>query len=252
MKRVFRTGTLSTLALLCIGAAQPVAAGVALQNASATYSAQNPCCVGLWHPRNTIDGRTSGSFTSWSIYQDPMQPATIVWETQADLTLTAQPLVFALHHQDFVPSPGHNLGRFRLSYTIDDRSTFADGLDIGGDVDANWAIIVPANAVSSGGETMTTLADSSILVSGGSNYYPTYTIRSAPLTVGGITGFRLEAIQDASLPFGGPGRQPANGNAHLSEFVVTTIPEPAAPLLAGFGLAALLLWRRLLGVNRIR
>src|SRR5262249_47112084 len=39
--------------------------------------------------------------------------------------------------------------------------------------------------------------------------------------LGGITGIRLEALTDPSLPFNGPGREPLNGNFHVAEFTVS-------------------------------
>ena len=225
-----RITLLSALAALgLVFAAESPGADVLLQNATATYSQlYDP----PWVPSFTIDGKTSGYRTSWAIYQfDPGHPVydpdgqraqTIVWETRTDLTLDgSSPLTFALHHQESNTAPGAALGRFRLSYTTDDRATFADGLSSGGDVTANWVVIAPASASSTGGEVLTTLPDSSILVSGGSNTYPTYTVTSL-LKVSGITGFRLEAMKDDALPHRGPGRFPDNGNFHLSEFVVTT------------------------------
>jgi hypothetical protein len=55
----------------------------------------------------------------------------------------------------------------------------------------------------------------------------------------------LEAIQDPSLPFNGPGRWPGNGNFVLSEFEmsIAPIPEPAAGTMALAGLACLIFRR---------
>ena len=65
------------------------AANVPLQNATATYSQTNSCCIGLWDPFKTIDGIANGAFTSWGIARnvEPSHAETIVWETQTDLTL---------------------------------------------------------------------------------------------------------------------------------------------------------------------
>ena len=63
--------------------------------------------------------------------------------------------------------------------------------------------------------------------------------------VAGVTGFRLEALKDPSLPFGGPGRQATNGNHHLSEFVVSTVPEPQSALMLAIGLGAAVAGQRL-------
>jgi hypothetical protein len=244
------TRALSALALLGLGlsASSEAALGdVGLQNATATHSATNPCCPDLFHPRNTIDG-FFGRF--WSINRPvEHQAETIVWETEAELTLgSAMTLKFSLHH-NAGGTAGHNLGRFRLSYTTDDRALFADGLDIGGAVAANWVVIAPGAATSNGGEVFTILADASILVSGVTSAQPTYTVTSS-FAASGITGFRLEALKDPSLPFGGPGRQPANGNFHLDEFLVTVVPEPASGVLMLLGLAAIQVFRSMRGSGK--
>ena len=72
-----------------------------------------------------------------------------------------------------------------------------------------------------------------------------YTIE-AMTTLTGITGFRLEALFDTSLPLGGPGRA-NNGNFVLTEFTVDAapVPEPAAcASLSVLGLAGFAAWRR--------
>ena len=70
-----------------------------------------------------------------------------------------------------------------------------------------------------------------------------YTVTASTLLTG-ITGIRLDVLQNPSLPFDGPGRQPTNGNFVLSEFTVdaqgSSIPEPGtlgtlAAALSGFG-----------------
>ena len=217
------------------------AAPVALQYATATYSQP-----GGWGPGNTIDGNFN---TAWAIarcesttscFNTRADAQTIVWETKNNLTVNATtPLEFRLDHHVGFAAPDHNLGRFRLSYTTDDRSLFADGAETGGDVTANWELIDPVSISSMSGETFTILSDSSVLVSGGSNLYSTYRI-AATLAAVGITGFRLEALKDSSLPFGGPGRQATNGNFTLSEFSITPVPLPATAWLIGSGLLALL------------
>lgn len=227
---------------------QSHSANVALQNATATFT-QGPPNGGPWLPSQTIDGVITGVNTSWAIYRsdpDAQQAETIVWETSTDLMLDGStPLRFALHNHEILATPGHNLGHFHLSYTTDDRATFADGFAIGGDVTANWVVIDPISTSSTSGELLTILPDSSILVSGGSNAFPTYAVNSL-LAVNGITGFRLEVMKDDSLPHGGPGRNPDNGNFHLSEFVVSPVPEPStyAMLLAGLGLLGFVVRRR--------
>jgi hypothetical protein len=62
-----------------------------------------------------------------------------------------------------------------------------------------------------------------------------------------VTGIRLEVLEDASLPFNGPGTQSINGNFVLTEITLnpsTVVPAPPAlPMLAA-GIAALAYQRR--------
>lgn len=209
---------------------------IPLQNATATFSQH---LTADFTPDKTIDGIISGTdWTSWAVFPDQFNTQTIVWETKNDLTLNHGTVNFLLFHQELLAEPGHSLGHFRLSYTTDHRDQFADGLADGGDVTANWIPIDPTSMSSTEGEIFTQQSDFSIVVSGGANQYPIYTIGS-DLTADGITGFRLEAIS---------GRQPLNGNFSLSEFVVSTspVPEPEtyAMLLAGLGLLGFVVRRR--------
>ena len=140
-----------------------------------------------------------------------------VFETTTDLALSApsNTLRFNLFAGGF---SNHTVGSYRISYTSDDRSTFANGLDNGGAVAANWIPIVPTTAISGGGATLTILPDGRILASGTNPNLSTDTLyASFPFQTPAITGFRIEAIEDASLPNNGPGR-PGNGNFVLREF----------------------------------
>lgn len=202
---------LFALTLLCSWTASAVT--VDLQNDTATFSQ-----TGF-----LVDASTDGSLASangWAI--DPNEVDQVaVWETVSDqgsVAGTTFTFVMAMLHT----SPGtHTLGRFRLSYTTDDRSTFADGLSTGGDVNATWIVLVPTSqSPVTGGVTLTVLPDDSILAGGTNPSTDTYTITADVGAVTGITGFRLEVIEDPSLPLNGPGRQPANGNFVLTEIQV--------------------------------
>ena len=82
---------------------------------------------------------------------------------------------------------------------------------------------------SESGVTLTPQLDGSVLSSGGSPETDTYTF-VIDISLARVTALRLELLTDGSLPHSGPGRQ-ANGNLHLSEFVVSAAPvaEPMDP-----------------------
>ncbi len=73
------------------------------------------------------------------------------------------------------------------------------------DAEKQWQPLHPERAASSGGSTLTVLADNSVLASGTNPEVDTYTIE-AKTSLKTITGIRLEALPDPSLPRGGPGR----------------------------------------------
>ncbi|MBS0262976.1 MAG: PEP-CTERM sorting domain-containing protein [Planctomycetes bacterium] len=225
---------------------------VTLQNATATYS-QQPPLSGNWFVSYAIDGdSTSGGLGSgWAvgrnndIADDSALSETAVFETASDVgSGTGTELTFTLYQQLTVVSQ-HNIGRFRLSATTDSRSQFADGLQSGGDVTANWVVLTPLSATSTGGTTLTVQGDQSILASGPN---PNTSIYSVTVTTNltGITGFRLEVLEDPSLPKNGPGRS-FTGNFVLTEFTVdavTAVPEPSSLGLFALFSALGLLWFR--------
>ena len=111
-----------------------------------------------------------------------------------------------------------------------------------------WHVVDAESFKSLDGATLEKLDDGSILSTGPRPEMDTVTIVSAPLphkrstaekavngnrhnqdsglvkkedrTLSQITAIRLEVLTHESLPHGGPGRQPDNGNLHLSEFEV--------------------------------
>ena len=182
---------------------------VSLQQATADNS----------QPGFTVDQAIDGILSSgngWAVYYQVGQPHTAVFETQNDLLLASGGLLtFKVVQQH---GGQHTLGRFRLSATTDPRSAFADGLLDGGDVVANWTVLTPIGFSSEAGATMTKLPDESILMSGLNPDSDRYTV-TVNTSLSNITGFRIEALTDASLAGGGPGRQP-NGNFVLSELQV--------------------------------
>jgi hypothetical protein len=88
---------------------------------------------------------------------------------------------------------------------------------------AIWTVLDPATFTSAEGSTLIRLPDSSLLASGKLPDKDTYTV-TAQTALKGITAIRVELLADESLPHHGPGRQPDNGNLHLSEFQVKAEP----------------------------
>ncbi|HKP13900.1 MAG TPA: PSD1 and planctomycete cytochrome C domain-containing protein [Blastocatellia bacterium] len=85
-----------------------------------------------------------------------------------------------------------------------------------------WAALDPIAFKSANGATFTKLEDKSLLVSGDNPEFDTQTV-TARSDVKGITGLRLEALPDARLPQGGPGRDP------YGNFLLTGVEIEAAP-----------------------
>ena len=82
-----------------------------------------------------------------------------------------------------------------------------------------WEVLSTRSAKSAKGATLTKQPDGSLLASGTLGYPDTYTV-VAEVPVSGLTGLRLEALADKSLPGMGPGRA-ANGNFVLSNLRVS-------------------------------
>ncbi|MEX0326383.1 MAG: Ig-like domain-containing protein, partial [Puniceicoccaceae bacterium] len=185
---------------------------VSLQNASADQSQ-----VGF-PPSEMIDGIIEGANTQngWAGAVNGTPSITAVVETVENIP--AEPTTEFIFELIQPYGSGHFLGRFRISATTDSRDQFADGLANGGDITANWTILNVLEITSTGGETFTVLGDGSILVSGNLPATTTYTVRASGIE-GAVTGFRVEAIEDASHPTNGPGRA-GNGNWVLNELRV--------------------------------
>jgi hypothetical protein len=96
-----------------------------------------------------------------------------------------------------------------------------------------WTVLDPSEMKSQVGATFTKNEDKSVLV-GGPNGKDVYTIVAAA-DVPDITGIKLEALNDPSLPAGGPGRPP-NGNFVVSELKVTVAPKADASKAAALEL----------------
>lgn len=210
------------------------AAPVTLGGATATF------CQEGWPVSASIDG-DFGPINGWAIHPQEGSTQVAVYQTAADTgSGTQTELRFDLH---MLYSPQvnaqHLLGRFRLAATTSARGTFGQGsecADASPGGTAVWTVLQPQIVVSASGQTLTVQPDSSILASGSLPSTDLVTVRViTPLQ--GITGFRLEALADGSLPFGGPGRYPSNGNFVLTELVVDARSELAVPTLSTWALA---------------
>lgn len=81
-----------------------------------------------------------------------------------------------------------------------------------------WRVITPAKLVGAAGSTLTAESDGRIFASGAAPRNENYVIEFA-LPGGSASGIRLEALPDARLPRGGPGRD-AYGNFNITQIKV--------------------------------
>ena len=84
-----------------------------------------------------------------------------------------------------------------------------------------WSVLTPSSATSSGGSTLKTLEDHSLIVGGANPGKDVYEIAASTKQTG-LTAVRLETLTHDSLPGGGPGRH-SNSNFVLSEFELTVV-----------------------------
>ncbi|TVR51684.1 MAG: hypothetical protein EA425_06600 [Puniceicoccaceae bacterium] len=199
----------------------PPPTGIVLQNATADGSQSG------WPVGHAINGIKTGSGGWGGFVGGGQPPLTAVFESRDDLSSnTNTRFTFTLHQTHGFTS----LGRFRLSATTDDRSTYANGLANGGDVTANWTVLDVLEVTGTGGETFEVLEDGSILVGGAMPVTTIHNVRKIGIN-GVVTGFRVELLKDPSLPLGGPGRA-SNGNWVLTEIEVEWeggLPTPNRP-----------------------
>ncbi|HEV2292981.1 MAG TPA: PSD1 and planctomycete cytochrome C domain-containing protein [Tepidisphaeraceae bacterium] len=85
-----------------------------------------------------------------------------------------------------------------------------------------WKVVTPASVSSTAGATVTTQPDGAVLLSGES---PDNDIHELVLKtdLAKVTGLRLDALQDDSLPNNGPGRAPDAGNFALTYIEATSV-----------------------------
>jgi hypothetical protein len=119
----------------------------------------------------------------------------------------------------------------RLSTAPDDEAAAAALAELLPEADdsAGWTILRPDEMTSAAGATLTRLPDGSVLAGGLIPGVDTYTVE-AKTDLAEITGLRLEALPDPSLPLRGPGRHPEHGNFYLGAIRLSTVPGPGAPV----------------------
>jgi hypothetical protein len=158
--------------------------------------------------------------SAWAIYPHGGEDQTAVFELLRVIGHTDAPtrLTFTMQFA----SAGWELGRFRLAVTDTFRDHYGDGAANRGDVgdDSIWTVLAPHSAVSSGATKLDVLDDGSVRVDLG-----TYVAEKQEFTVVAdtdidrVTGVRLEALTDPSLPDNGPGmRADGSANFMLSDF----------------------------------
>jgi putative membrane-bound dehydrogenase-like protein len=195
-----------------------------LTNASATYSQQNA------EVAKAIDGSTTRR-NGWGLGTHVGVETTAVFELAEETGNRCSErldfvLQFASHDKTCL------LGKFRISVTTDDRDSFANGKSNHGDVEANWTVLNPVSGRTLSTATSLQIGKDGIVVCK-TEMTPDYDCFyiSADNPLGDeVTGFRLEALPDESLPNRGPGLS-ANGNFVLGEINVRTWRDepPASP-----------------------
>jgi mono/diheme cytochrome c family protein len=104
------------------------------------------------------------------------------------------------------------------------------------DEEKQWTVLEPNEVKAVSGATLTKQADKSVLASGANPEAETYVI-TAKTDLKNITALRLEAMTDASLPKGGPGRDPY-GNFLLTGIEVEATPANGKPQRIAFKAAS--------------
>ncbi len=193
---------------------------VGLQSSTATFS-QSVYGPPSLTPDLAIDGDTTSDVNGWAILENNLTTTsqTAAWEFTSDLDPSQLLVKLYCNHKS---TPKTLLGRFRISVCRSDRAYFADGLFWDGDVTTNWIALTPTSITLPSGMTSTILSDGSVLVGGTIPKQATYEI-NFDACVEKMTGIRLEAIEDPSLPGNGPGTA-SNGNFLVNEIEVFRTP----------------------------
>jgi hypothetical protein len=136
-------------------------------------------------------------------------------------------------------TPLNLLGAFRFGYTTDTGPTTS----------STYHVFTITGATSLNGTTFSHLGSDGLLAGGLLPSTDVYTITLTENSASPITGVFLKVINDGSLPFNGPGRQPTNGNFVVTELTadaVAAVPEPStwAMLILGFAGVGFMAYRR--------
>ncbi len=179
-------------------------------------------------PSEAVDGMlpAAGVSNGWAIDNGfgACVAQTAVFETATNTPANGgfgTRLVFTLHQ---LFGTNHTMGRFRLLATTSDRSLFADGMSTGGLLGTSiWTpLSVRAASATTGSATFTVLSDGSVLANT-SSASAVYSI-AATTPLEGITGVRIEALEDPSLQASGPGNS-GSGNFVLTELQLASGPQ---------------------------
>jgi len=225
-------------------AASAIAAPVSISTETATF------CQDGYPINAAFDGDFSGG-SGWAVYGEIGSSQTVAFKAGSNVGAGDQTqLTFQLH---MFWSGSHTLGKFRLSATTSGQSTYGQGStcsDPDPSGSANWTVLHPQSVHSQNGQTLTILGDGTVLASGNNPDGDLVTVvATAPLR--GITGFRLEALADASFVDNGPGRA-GNGNFVLNELTVDAVSLSPVPTLEAWAMALTALLLAGLGARRVR
>jgi hypothetical protein len=166
-------------------------------------------------------------------------PAVAVYEAATPITWANNLYTFQLISNS--PHGNHVLGKFRLSYTTD-----VGPLSPG----SNWTQFTPTLASAISSNPVSVSVGNIIEATDVNANFDTITVTAEVLSFTPIRGFRLEAIQNGSGAYPGPGI-PGNNNFVLDAFLidiqqleVPPAPEPSTAVLLGMGMVGCLKRRR--------